>query len=287
MQNFGSAKLSYHKVSGKIVAALTGLVYSEEFVLVAHASSKHKLEGQPDNIEVWVAGRESTPVLAAAARLSIMEDDELIGGMPYKYTMPREQGYGMEMHLMLGISYNSADEAVKDLVKKEERLKVAPQVKQHNLRSLTPEFLLAAANEARDVFEMIDSGKPEPGAKFDGTAEETAELLEELVRVRAPHLATQLAWHCENDDERPQWQKRLEHNHTPDPNEYDEDEPVAHIVQAIDRIANIPATPVINNMLMVVTSALTRAIADAGAGKQDNLSLKLRSIQHHVEALLD
>lgn len=277
MENLGSAKLSYHKYSPKAVTELTG-VQVEDFVLVAYASSKHMLEGKPDNIKVWVAGRESTPVLAAAARLAIMDDLELIEGMPYIYTKLGDRG-GMQAHLMLGVSYDSADKAVEELIRKEETLNAVPQVGQRNLHILTPEFLLAAANEARDVFEILDSRGPlQPGEVFDGAAEETAELLEELVRVRAPQYVTELAWHGEGDDPRPIWKIRAEQQHTPD--EYDNDEPVAHIVQAIDKIANVPGTPVVDSLTGVAQAALLRARDSAITDHQrDSIKAALEAIE--------
>lgn len=49
---------------------------------------------------------------------------------------------------------------------------------------------------------------------------------------------------------------------------YDEDEPVAHIVQALEKLAAVPGTPVINNMLMVAESAMRIAREWAKVGEE-------------------
>lgn len=150
---------------------------------------------------------------------------------------------------------------------------------------LTPELLVAIANQARDKFEWLDSYPAQPGEPFDGSDEAMAELLEELVRIAAPAHVTQLASHMEGDDPRPAW--RIRHEDQPNPLEYDEDEPVAHIVQAIDRIAQVPATPVVNNMLMVADSALARACDESKAAHEADTRMRLLHIRDSVSRLLD
>lgn len=158
-----------------------------------------------------------------------------------------------------------------------------------HLDILTPELLLEMANEARDYFEWLDSFPAQPGAQFDGSGEATVELLEELVRVRAPQLATQLASYMPGDDTTPEWKRRhMEFQRaTETVSERDSEEPVAHLAVAMDDLIQCDnGRHAVDDMLLTASCALLRAQAAAGERGDRHTHRLVSELYHEVNNLL-